>query len=296
MTSTTTATVGPDLVVVLDTPPTGGSQAQLHAAPAVSRSTRVALRLLGKTAKRSSAIIVFLLLWQYAPQFGWVDKTFLPPLTKVLHAWWGLAQSGDLWTDTKASLHRSMLGFVIAIAVAVPLGLFIAWYRHVAEVLSPLLSVFLNTAAVALLPVFTLILGIGDVSKISIIAYASFWPVLYNTISGAKNVDPLLIKSARSLGVSNIRLFQKVVLPAAVPTIFTGIRLAGAASILVLITTEFVGAKAGLGYLISTSQFNFQIPQMYAGILTISAIGVTFNYLLVFLERRASRWRTTPAS
>lgn len=239
---------------------------------------------------------MFLLLWQYAPQFGWVDRTFLPPLTKVLHAWWGLAQSGDLWTDTKASLHRSLLGFVIAIGVAVPLGLFIAWYRHVGEVLSPLLSVFLNTAAVALLPVFTLILGIGDVSKISIIAYASFWPVLYNTISGAKNVDPLLIKSARSLGVSNIRLFQKVVLPAAVPTIFTGIRLAGAASILVLITTEFVGAKAGLGYLISTSQFNFQIPQMYAGILTVSAIGVTFNYLLVFLERRASRWRTTPAS
>jgi NitT/TauT family transport system permease protein len=259
--------------------------------PAVGR--RRTTRLLSTAVRRVSAIAVFLSLWQLAPSLGWVDKTFLPPLTVVLDAWWGLARSGDLWTDVHASLQRSMVGFSIAICVAVPLGLLIAWYRSVAEIVSPLLAIFLNTAAVALLPVFTLILGIGDTSKISIIAYASFWPVLYNTIGGAKNVDPLLIKSARSLGTSDLRLFRKVILPAALPTIFTGVRLAGAASILVLITTEFVGAKAGLGYLISSSQFNFQIPQMYAGILTVSVIGVSFNYFLLFLERRVSGWRTS---
>jgi NitT/TauT family transport system permease protein len=259
--------------------------------PAVGR--RRTTRLLSTAVRRVSAIAVFLSLWQLAPSLGWVDKTFLPPLTVVLDAWWGLARSGDLWTDVQASLQRSIVGFSIAICVAVPLGLLIAWYRSVAEIVSPLLAIFLNTAAVALLPVFTLILGIGDTSKISIIAYASFWPVLYNTIGGAKNVDPLLIKSARSLGTSDLRLFRKVILPAALPTIFTGVRLAGAASILVLITTEFVGAKAGLGYLISSSQFNFQIPQMYAGILTVSVIGVSFNYFLLFLERRVSGWRTS---
>ncbi len=87
-------------------------------------------------------------------------------------------------------------------------------------------------------------------------------------------------------------MFQKVILPSSVPTIFTGVRLAGAASILVLVTTEMVGAKAGLGYLILNSQYNFQIPQMYAGILTVSAIGVAFNYLLLSLERRFSTWRS----
>lgn len=250
-------------------------------------------RWLVPALRRISAIAVFLGLWQLAPTLGWVDRTFLPPLTEVLGAWWELAHSGDLWINIQASLQRSLVGFSIAICVAVPLGLLIAWYRSIAEIVSPLLAIFLNTAAVALLPVFTLILGIGDVSKISIIAYASFWPVLYNSISGARNVDPLLIKSARSLGTSDLRLFRKVILPAALPTIFTGIRLAGAASILVLITTEFVGAKAGLGYLISSSQFNFQIPQMYAGILTVSAIGVTFNYFLLFLERRVSGWRSS---
>jgi NitT/TauT family transport system permease protein len=152
------------------------------------------------------------------------------------------------------------------------------------------LTIFLNTAALALLPVFTLILGIGETSKITIIVYASIWPVLYNTIGGVRGVDPLLIKSARSLGVGPLRLFQKVILPAAVPTIFTGVRLGGAASILVLITTEMVGAKSGLGYLIINSQFNFQIPQMYAGIITVSAAGVAFNALLRALERRFSTW------
>jgi NitT/TauT family transport system permease protein len=209
----------------------------------------------------------------------------------VVQALRRLAADGTLWTDIVASLHRSLTGFVVANAIAIPLGLLIAWYKTVAEVLSPLLTVFLNTAAVALIPVFTLILGIGDFSKIAMIAYACFWVVLFNTISGARNVDPLLVKSARSLGLSNLSLFRKVVLPAALPAIFTGVRLSGAASMMVLITTEFVGAKAGLGYLIISAENNFQIPEMYAGILTISVIGVGFNYLLLLLERRFSRWR-----
>ncbi|MDF0530981.1 ABC transporter permease [Tsukamurella sp. 8F] len=240
---------------------------------------------------RSSAIVIFLALWQFAPIFGWVDRTFLPPFTEVLSAWWDLAKSGELWTDVAASLTRSLSGFAIAVVIAVPVGLLIAWYKTLAEALSPLLTVFLNTAAVALLPVFVLILGIGETSKIAIIAYASFWPVLYNTIAGARNVDPLLVRSVRSLGVTGPRLFQKVVLPGALPTVFTGIRLAGATSILVLITTELVGAKAGLGYLISNSQYNFEIPKMFAGILTVAAVGVIFNQVLLTAERRVSRWR-----
>jgi NitT/TauT family transport system permease protein len=254
-------------------------------------TARRAARLLGSGVRRIVAIAAFLALWQVAPTVGWVDRAFLSPLSEVLDTWWRLAVAGDLWTDVWASLHRSLAGFAIAIAIAVPLGLLVAWYRAVAGVLSPLLAVFLNTAAVALLPVFTLILGIGDTSKIAIIAYACFWPVLYNTISGARDVDPLLIKSARSLGLPHLKLFAKVIVPAALPTIFTGIRLAGAASMLVLITTEYVGAKAGLGYMIISAQFNFQIPEMYAGILTVSIIGVTFNYLLLFIESKVLRWR-----
>jgi NitT/TauT family transport system permease protein len=248
-------------------------------------------RLLSTVLKRGIAVAVFLAIWQIAPTLGWVDRAFLSPFTEVLEALWGLIQNGSLQQNIAASMRRSLTGFFFAIAIAIPLGLLIAWYATVAEVLTPLLAIFLNTAAVALLPVFTLILGIDDISKISIIGYACFWPIVYNTISGARNVDPLLIKSARSLGVKDFKLFYKVIVPAALPTIFTGLRLAAAASFLVLITTEFVGAKAGLGYLIISSQFNFQIPQMYAGILTVSVLGLSFNYLLVFIESRVTKWR-----
>jgi len=156
-----------------------------------------------------------------------------------------------------------------------------------------LLELFRNTAALALLPVFILILGIGETSKVSIIIYACSWPLLLNTISGVKNVDPLLIKSAKSMGLSPIRLFQRVILPASVPTIFTGIRLAGASSILVLVAAEMVGAKAGLGYLINYAQYNFQVPNMYAGIITISGLGLLFNLTLVKLENHFTAWKIT---
>ncbi|MET9232204.1 ABC transporter permease [Lentzea sp. NPDC003310] len=237
------------------------------------------------------AITVLLLAWEAAPRLGLVDATFLPPFSTVMASWWDLAVSGKLLDNTQASLVRSLSGFGLAVAAAVPLGLLIGWYKPVATLLSPLLEVFRNTAALALLPVFVLLLGIGETSKIAIVFYACTWPILLNTISAVRAVDPTLLRLARSMDLGGFRLFQKVILPAAVPTVFTGIRLAGALSILVLVAAEMVGAKAGLGYLINASQFNFAIPQMYAGIVTLSAIGVLFNQVLVGLERRFTSWR-----
>ena len=237
------------------------------------------------------AIVAFLLLWEIAPRVGLVDEVFLPPFSTVIGALLDLAQSGELWTHVSASLSRAVIGFSVALVIAIPLGIAIAWYRPVSDFLNPILEMFRNTAALALLPVFILILGIGEQSKIALVIYACTFPILLNTISGVRTVDPLLIKSASSLGLSPIRLFQKVVLPAAVPTIFTGVRMSAAASILVLIAAEMVGAKAGLGYLITASQFNFQIPDMYAGIVAISILGLTINAILVLIERRLSRWR-----
>ena len=256
-----------------------------------------ALRLAGRTLHKSAALLLFFLLWELGPHLlDASTRVFLPPLHEDLQAWWTLLLNGGLWTQVSASLTRSVLGFGLAIAAAVPLGLVIAWYRPVADFINPLLELFRNTAALALLPVFTLLLGIGETSKIAIIAYASFFPVLLNTIAGVKTVDPLLVRAARTMGLSSPRMFQKVVLPAAVPTIFTGIRMAGAASILVLIAAEMAGAKAGLGYLIMNDQSSFMIPEMYAGILTISALGLLINGGLVRLENHSSRWRTGAAA
>ncbi|MET7767793.1 ABC transporter permease [Nocardia sp. NPDC005366] len=244
-----------------------------------------------RLAKPLAAIAAFLLLWQFAPQVGLVDQVFLPPFSTVAQAFIDLVRSGEMWTHVSASLNRSLSGFALALVIAVPLGIAIAWYKPVAELLNPILELFRNTAALALLPVFVLILGIGETSKVALVVYASVFPILLNTITGVRTVDPLLVKSAVSLGLKPIRLFQKVILPAAIPSIFTGLRMAAASSILVLLAAEMVGARAGLGYLITAAQQNFQIPNMYAGILAISLLGLSFNGLLVTLERRFSRWR-----
>lgn len=244
-----------------------------------------------KIAENTSAIFLLALIWETAPRLGIVDNVFLPPLSEVLKAWWQLILSGELVSHLQASLFRSIIGFSLALIIAIPLGLFLGWYKPAATILTPLLELFRNTAALALLPVFILILGIGETSKVSIIIYACSWPILLNTISAVKNVDPLLIKSAKSMGLTPFRLFQKVILPASVPTIFTGIRLAGASSILVLVAAEMVGAKAGLGYLINYAQYNFQVPNMYAGIITISALGLFFNWVLIKIEKHFTAWK-----
>jgi NitT/TauT family transport system permease protein len=250
------------------------------------------LTRLGRLGRGVVGIAVLALVWEVVPRLGLVDEYFLPPLHVVLEQWWSMVRDGELWPHVRASLVRSALGFGIAAGIAIPLGAAIAWYRPVREILPPAFEVFRNTAALALLPAFTLVLGIGETSKVAIVTYACFFPILLSTIAGVATVDPQLLRSAKVLGLSPVTTFRKVVFPAAVPTIFTGIRISGAAAILVLIAAELIGATEGLGFLINYSQFNFLIPQMYAAILTTTLVGLAVNYGLVALERRFSRWRT----
>jgi NitT/TauT family transport system permease protein len=256
--------------------------------PTVLRKLR---RSVSRVVRRSIAIAAFLALWELAPRLRLVEPAFLPPLSEVLGTGLELVKNGQLWAHVQASLSRSLVGFSLALVYAIPLGLAIGYYRRFSAVVSPLLEALRNTAALALLPVFILLLGIGEASKVALVVYSCSFPILLNTIAGVKNVDPLLIKSARTLGLSPFQLFRKVILPAAVPTIFVGIRLAGAYSLLVLVAAEMIGAKAGLGYLIIYAQYNFQIPNMYVGILALTAIGLLFNQGLQQLERHFTRWK-----
>ncbi|KGT46886.1 MULTISPECIES: ABC transporter permease [Acinetobacter] len=258
------------------------------------KKLNIQLTWLSSGFKRSIAIVLFFLLWEVLPRMGVVSAAFLPPLSQVFQTGWELYQSGQLTHHLVVSLQRSVIGFTLAILLAIPLGLLIGWYKLIAETLNPLLELFRNTTALALMPVFILFLGIGEVSKISLLVYACTWPILLNTISGVQNVDPLLIKSARTMGLPPYQLFRKVILPAAVPTIFVGIRLAGAISILALVAVEMFGSKAGLGYLIMYSQYSFEIPQMFVGILIMTVLGLAFNYGLLAVEKHFTKWKKNP--
>lgn len=240
---------------------------------------------------RSALVIALLAFWEIAPRAGLTEAAFLPPVSEVLQAGWELVLNGQLYEHLGASLFRALGGFLIALVLFIPLGLAIGWYRGLGAVLNQIIDVLRNTAPLAILPIFILLLGIGELSKVTMVVYSCAWPLLLNTASAVKQVDPLLVKSARTMGTTQLQLFVKVILPAALPTIFVGVRLASASAILVLIASEMVGAKAGLGYLVIYSQYSFLIPQMYFGILAITGVGLTINFMLERIERRLTRWR-----
>lgn len=260
-------------------------------AGAIVAATGGLARRFGAMGQRSLLVLLFLATWEVVPRLGVVDVTFLPPFSEVIAAGWQLAQSGELYDDVTASLLRALSGFLIAVTVVVPLGLVTGWYARLGDFLNQIIEIARNTAPLALLPVFILSLGIGELSKVTMVVYSCAWPLLLNTIAAVRQVDPLLIKSARTMGATPNQLFRKVILPASLPTIFVGIRLASASAMLVLVASEMVGAKSGLGYLIINSQYSFLIPQMYFGILGITVIGIAFNAILEALERRLMRWK-----
>jgi NitT/TauT family transport system permease protein len=245
----------------------------------------------------SFAIVVFLLAWEVAARLELVSvPTFFPPISTIVAALADEAAKGALWTNITISLRRSLIGFCLGLLVAIPLGLAIGWFRFFGDLINPLIQVFRNLPTLALLPVFVMFFGIGEFSKVMVILWSVLWFTLLNTISGVRAVDPQLIKAARSMGTGNLRLFGSVVLPAALPFIFTGVRISATISILVLIAAEMMGANSGLGYAMFFYQGQFMIPQMYAYIFVMGIVGTSLNFILEHVEKRAFRWRDDAGS
>ena len=251
-----------------------------------------AVVILKKIFINSAAIIAFLLLWEIVARLKLVSTpAFFPPVTKIAVALAGEAASGKLLANIMISLQRAFAGFVFGLCVAIPLGLAIGWFKKLGNFINPLLQVFRNMPVLALLPVFVMFFGIGEISKVVVILWGVLWYTLLNTIAGVRSVDPQLIKAARSMGTGSLRLFATVVLPAALPFIFTGVRLSATVSILILIAAEMMGANSGLGYALYFYQANFLIPQMYAYIIVMAVLGTALNFVLEAVERRSFRWR-----
>jgi NitT/TauT family transport system permease protein len=245
----------------------------------------------------SFAIVLFLIFWEVAARLELVSvPAFFPPVTKIAAALADEASKGYLWKNILISLRRALIGFALGLLVAIPLGLAIGWFKLFGDIINPLLQVFRNLPTLALLPVFVMFFGIGELSKVMVILWGVLWYTLLNTISGVRSVDPQLIKAARSMGTSFLRLFGTVVLPAALPFIFTGVRISATVSILILIAAEMMGANSGLGYAMFFYQANFLIPQMFGYIMVMGIIGTILNFILEHVEKRSFRWRDATGS
>lgn len=238
-------------------------------------------------------LAAFCLLWEVAPRMGWMNPIFFPPLSEVLRALADLACSGEMGRHVGISLQRAFGGFALAVVVAIPLGFLMGRYQAFERATDLLVQTLRNTSQFALLPVFVLLLGIGEACKVAITFYAAVFFLLVNTVVGVKSVDPLLLKAARSMGTSDWDLFRKVIFPSAIPSIVAGARLGVKASLFSVIAAEMLAARSGIGYLIQHSQLMLQAADMYAGILTLTAVGLAVNYGLVWIERRATHRRAS---
>jgi ABC-type nitrate/sulfonate/bicarbonate transport system, permease component len=257
--------------------------------PLVSLYPRVAGPLT-PILSRYGLVLGFLLLWQVSSKLGWVNPSVFPPLDTIVAALWKGIASGALVDDIGISLQRSGIAFVAAVVLGVPLGLFMGQVKAVEQALDPLLQFFRQTSALALYPVFILLLGLGETSKVFVIFWATLFPILLSTIGGVKEVDHKLIEMAKTYGAGPITIFRRIVLPASVPAIFVGLRLSATTALLLLIAAEMIGANKGIGFQVMNAQYNFQIPLMFAAILLLALLGLAANAALVFLQARLCRW------
>ncbi|MBC7139778.1 MAG: ABC transporter permease [Defluviimonas sp.] len=237
-------------------------------------------------------LLAFFAGWHVASVTGVLNPAVFPPLDRVAGALWSGLASGRLVGDVAISLQRAGIAFLAAVALGIPLGLFMGQIRALERALDPILQLFRQTSALALYPVFILLLGLGEASKIFVIFWATLFPILLATIGGVKEVDPKLIEMARGFGATRLTTFRRVVLPASVPPIFVGLRLSATTALLLLIAAEMIGANSGLGFQVMSAQYNFQIPLMFAAIFLLAFLGLAANWGLMVMQRRLCRWST----
>ena len=268
----------------------GGSEAaSVTAAPSVAAVRSRGLRLPAWTL-----VVVLLLIWQLL--CGWylprVDKQFavlLPPPSDVLKAGWELLQSGDLLMHLKASLMRELIAFCFAL-VAIPLGIAMGWWKTVHDMVDPVVEMLRPIPPIAWIPLSILWFGVGDLQNQFIIFLGIFFPILVNTIIGVKNIDPNLIRAARCLGANEWRMLRRVVLPAVLPQLMTGIRVGFGVGWMALVAAELVGATSGLGFLINDARSLLRTDIIILGMLIIGLAGFGIDLLIRRLSKVLLPW------
>jgi NitT/TauT family transport system permease protein len=258
----------------------------------VGVNMKTAIKNIRKTLFGSIAIILFFLFWEAASRYGLVPKSVIPPPTKVFTALVRSAESGELALHMKVSLARAAFGFLLASAIAIPMGFFLGtFFKTFEKALLPFLRMLEKLNPFALFPVFMIIFGIGNLEKVAIIFWVAQWPLLFNTIAGTRSIEPSMIKSARSMGANKKTLFFKVILPAAVPGIFTGVKISAQISFFMIIASEMAGSSQGLGWYYLSSSQSYQVPLMYGIILFITVLAVIINILFSKLEKHFLVWK-----
>jgi NitT/TauT family transport system permease protein len=232
-----------------------------------------------------------LLLWQLLLMAGLGDRRFIPAPTDIAARYWEMLASGELLMHTAVTLYRVFAGFFLGCLPGIAVGLLMAMFRPVRIFFDPLIASLFPIPKIALMPLFLLAFGFGDASKIAVVAVAVFFPVIINTYSGAANIEKIYWDVARNYGASQSVMFRRIVFFGALPMIFAGLRIGLAVSFIVLVASEFVATKSGIGYLIWNSWELLQVDVMFVGIVTVGILGLIATVVLQEIERKVIPWK-----
>ncbi len=250
--------------------------------------------------------VAVIALWQVAAMRGWVNENVLPSPLEVVRkwiayllplqerlpemSWWSWAFSGELIVDSLGSMYRVLVGFAVGAGLALPLGLAMGANKHAYAWFNPLVQLLRPIPPIAYIPLSILWFGLGNPPAVFLIALGAFFPVLMNTIAGVRQVDSIYLRAARNLGANKRTMFMRVILPAAVPYILTGMRIGVGTAFIVVIVSEMIAVNNGLGFRILEAREYFWSAKIIAGMITIGLWGLAIDLAMNRLNNHLLRW------
>lgn len=236
-------------------------------------------------------IVAFLVFWEVGSRLGFVSELFFSRPSAIVLAGIREVQDPRFWDDFRISATEFFVGYLLAVVMAVPLGLLAGWYPRLHALLDPWLNFMISLPRVALVPVLIIWFGLGIESKIAIVWIGAFFSIIIPTIQGVKTVDRRFLEVARSFGASEALLFRSVVAPATVPFIITGLRLGVGRALVGVVVGELFAATSGLGVMLSRASEAFQTDRLLFGVLIFTAAGILGVEAIRVVERHFQRWR-----
>ncbi|HEX5998700.1 MAG TPA: ABC transporter permease [Hyphomicrobiaceae bacterium] len=255
------------------------------------RADNAVVRSLRATARYYPVFLIFV-LWEVLARAGLLDPMFMPSLEEVAKTFYReVFVTGELLTHMGYSFARAGIGLGLAAIVGVLVGILMGRVRAIEVLIDPLISALFPTPKLALFPLMMIFLGIGDASKIALIFLGCFFPMVINTYAGVKNVDKFFIWNARTKGANGRQLIWHVIIPASLPFVFAGLRVATSTAFLLIVASELIAANEGLGYLILFAERSFDPALMWCGILLIAGMGFSVDRLLLAIGNRIFIWQ-----
>ena len=242
---------------------------------------------------RALALVALLVVWELSTRIGWVPALFLPSPVGVLQELVDMTRSGQIFVHVAASLRRLVGGFVVGAGAGITVGVTVGFFSLAEAVGQPLIAATFPIPKIALLPLLILWLGIGEASKVTVIALGVFFPMAINTYTGVRAADPLLIRAAVSFGAGRWSVIRKVIIPSALAMVFAGLKFGAGTALLLLVAAEMIGAESGIGFLVLQAGNLMETTKLMVGIVVLSLLGVLSHWLLTRLERLVIPWRQT---